>query len=180
MAGHDNFVRLSAEAGETVLLLSLQRGKENTEELLPPEDAVDRKAALTTAKACRAVGGTLEAVGQIVEALVSLEILRAKYASFETRPRLSLTFIFSREHLKHSLALVTKAQDNHLRAVVLALVAAHYFHTAGDHAFKMLQTCEQLAAGLGASPTKNPATDTPIAVGNARLGLWVGRKFLGK
>lgn len=47
-------------------------------------------------------------------------------------------------------------------------------------AFKMLQTCEQLAAGLGASPTKNPATDTPIAVGNARLGLWVGRKFLGK
>lgn len=85
---------------------------------------------------------------------------------------------YSREHLRHSLELATKAQDNHLRAVVLALVAAHYFHTAGDHAFQMLQACEQLAAGLGAPPTKNSSNDA--VTGNAQLGLWVGQKFIGR
>lgn len=85
-----------------------------------------------------------------------------------------------REHLKHSLELATKAQDNHLRAGVLALVAAHYFHTAGDHAYKMLLTCEQLAVGLGAPAAKNSIGATGAATtGNVRLGLWVGQKLLG-
>lgn len=84
-----------------------------------------------------------------------------------------------REYLKKSLTLATQAQDNYLRAVVLALVAAHYFHTAGDHAFKVLQTCEQLAAGLGAPPAKGQGEGS-TSIGHARLGLWVGHKFLGK
>lgn len=49
----------------------------------------------------------------------------------------------------------------------------------------MLQTCEQLAAGLGAPPTKGAsatqnAKSTPVVVGNAPLGLWVGERFLGE
>lgn len=88
--------------------------------------------------------------------------------------------------MKVALGLVTKAQDNHLRALVLALIASQYFHTAGDHALEMLQTCEQLAAGLGAPPNKPAPKEpgqkhaAPVLVGNAPLGLWVGERFLGK
>lgn len=89
----------------------------------------------------------------------------------------------TRAHLKHALSLATRSQDNYLRAIVLALISAHYFHTAGDHALSMLQTCEQLAAGLGAPAKKSTNDDAAapasVAVGNARLGLWVGQKFLG-
>ena len=95
--------------------------------------------------------------------------------------------MFPRQHLKRALELATTAQDNHLRALVLALIAAHYLHTAGDHARTMLQTCEQLAAGLGAPSTKDATTTgangkstQPIVVGNAPLGLWVGERFLGE
>lgn len=87
----------------------------------------------------------------------------------------------NRQRLKNALELASRAQDNHLRAIVLALISAHYFHTAGDHALSMLQACEQLAAGLGAS-VKKPVDGSPAnttAVGNARLGLWVGQKYLG-
>ena len=80
--------------------------------------------------------------------------------------------------MKAALSLATKARDNHLRALILALIASHYFHTAGDHALEMLQTCEQLAAGLGA-PADKSKPDAAVAVGNAPLGLWVGERFLG-
>ena len=92
-----------------------------------------------------------------------------------------------RQHLKQALEIASKSQDNHMRASILALIAAHYLHTAGDHALSMLQTCEQLAAGLGAPPTKGATIPgesgkaaTPIVVGNAPLGLWVGERFLGE
>ncbi|EIM87097.1 uncharacterized protein STEHIDRAFT_167950 [Stereum hirsutum FP-91666 SS1] len=86
------------------------------------------------AEACRGLGGTLEAVGHLVLACLcgTREIIGAK------------------AHLKAALSLATKAQDNHLRALILALVSAHYLHTASEHAQVMLRTCEQLAAGLGA------------------------------
>lgn len=82
----------------------------------------------------------------------------------------------ARQHLKDALELASKAQDNYLRAVVLALVAAHYLHTASEHAFSMLQTCEQLAAGLGAPAAKGNSSEP---TGHLRLGLWVGQKYLG-
>lgn len=83
LAEHDSFVRLSARAGETVLLLSLQSEEEEEEcvDGTSPEPRVDRKEALAVAKTCRGMGGTLEAIGQIIEALASLEILRSKCAA---------------------------------------------------------------------------------------------------
>ena len=57
----------------------------------------------------------------------------------------------------------------------------------------MLETCAQLAAGLGAtakkddtqaasgsSPSKGDRGSSVVSVGNAPLGSWVGQRFLGK
>ncbi|KAF7793576.1 hypothetical protein EIP86_004690 [Pleurotus ostreatoroseus] len=152
LADKGSFVALSAQAGEIVLRAGLAAA-EGTEGC----DAVDSKAAMGVAKACRGMGGTLEAVGQVVEALVSPEIIKAK------------------QHLKQALDIASKSQDNHLRAVVLALISAHYLHTAEAHALGMLKTCEQLAAGLGAPAVKS---STAGPTGSVRLGLWVGQKLL--
>ncbi|KAF4604497.1 hypothetical protein EYR40_003271 [Pleurotus pulmonarius] len=122
----------------------------------------------------RGMGGTLEAIGQIIEACLSKEIIKAK------------------QHLKIALSKATRAQDNHLRALVLALISAHYFHVSADHARTMLVTCDQLAAGLGATSTKSKAVAEGDGrrdqadgskggvsdVGNAPLRLWVGEKFV--
>lgn len=102
----------------------------------------------------------------------------------------------SRTHLRAALNLSTEAQDNHLRALVLTLVAAQYVHTSTEHAQTMLTTAEQLAAGLGAQPkstkdSDNKKTGAPNAsavngrpggdgVGNAYLRLWIGERSLGR
>ena len=80
--------------------------------------------------------------------------------------------------LDHSIC----AHDDYMRMIILARVSAHYFHTSGDHALSMLQSCEQLAAGHGAPSSKEKAAnkDASMMVGNARVGLWVGQKFLGE
>ena len=79
LAESGSFVQLSAKAGELVLRLSLQNAKENVEKLVPEaNDTVDTKEALRFAKACRSMGGSLVAIGRIIEALLSPEILRAK------------------------------------------------------------------------------------------------------
>lgn len=105
-----------------------------------------------------------------------------------------------RTHLNQALKTVSKSQDNHLRALILALISAHYLHTAEDHAQTSLRTCEQLAAGLGAVPKNKPVskpvlkegrtnsmssngsgTDKPLegqGVGNAPLRLWIGERFV--
>ncbi|KAJ6607581.1 hypothetical protein B0H10DRAFT_2439499 [Mycena sp. CBHHK59/15] len=59
-----------------------------------------------------------------------------------------------RVRLKNALTYATVCQDNHLRAVIFALIAAHFVHTEGAQAQTMLATCEQLAAGLGAPGKK--------------------------
>ena len=74
-------MRLSAQAGEAVILLGSESGKENEAESAL-EGHMDRKEAMGIAKACRTMGGTLEAVGQVIEALVSPEILRAKWVVY--------------------------------------------------------------------------------------------------
>ena len=81
-----------------------------------------------------------------------------------------ILLILDRQHLKTSLKMASGAQDNHMRALVLALISAHYVHTAGGHAREILKTCEQLAAGLGASKGE----------GNVALRLWVGERLVGK
>lgn len=75
-------MQTSARAGEIALKVGaraqsvrLGKRKESAEVV---EVEVDVKEAMQVAKACRALGGTLEAVGQVIEALVSNEILKAK------------------------------------------------------------------------------------------------------
>ncbi|OJT13950.1 hypothetical protein TRAPUB_9489 [Trametes pubescens] len=179
-AERGSFVHVAALAGEAAICVGVSRrmsrlgetwreGLSEMDEDWPEEEGVeiDVQGGMEVVKMCRGMGGSLEAVAQVLEASFTPEILKAK------------------QHLKQALELATKAQDNHLRALVLALIAAHYLHTAGDHARTMLQTCEQLAAGLGAPPTKGAGAtqgtkSTPVVVGNAPLGLWVGERFLGE
>ncbi|KAG5719286.1 hypothetical protein E4T56_gene13334 [Termitomyces sp. T112] len=93
-----------------------------------------RKEGEKVAKECEGRGAALRAVGELLKACLAEEILKGK------------------QHLRRALDLATSAQDNHLRALILALSASHYLHTAREHALTMLGTCGQLAAGLGAVP----------------------------
>lgn len=95
---------------------------------------------------------------------------------------------FYRTHLRQGLQLVTQSTDNHLRALIMALIASQYLNTSTEHAEAMLATAEQLAAGLGAQPRapKNQAQDdgkakarTVDGVGNAALRLWIGERSSG-
>ncbi|KIJ38993.1 hypothetical protein M422DRAFT_258145 [Sphaerobolus stellatus SS14] len=161
------FIRVAAQAGEVGLRLGMIREGDRGSGVLGGEL---RAWGGEVARECRELGGTLEAVGRVLEACLTDEILAAK------------------NQLKTSLSITTGALDNHLRALVLALVSAHYIHTATDYAEVMLGTARQLAAGLGAPATKPSPKDRvtqaqdgakePRKVGNARLGLWVGERFL--
>lgn len=76
-----------------------------------------------------------------------------------------------------------------MRLLILCLTAGHYVHTYSEYALKILGTCRQLAAGLGAAPQRPPADDTQatrsqgrpqdkLELGHVRAGLWVGERFL--
>ena len=84
-----------------------------------------------------------------------------------------------RHHLKTALSLMTYTQDNHLRALLLALISTHYMHMASEHAQGMLRTCETLAAWLGAGVARGGDGEDGEGVGNVGLRLWVGERFLG-
>ena len=73
LADKGSFVALSARAGELILRVGL------SETCADSDPAVERKEALVVAKACRGMGGALEPVAHLIEALVSPEILKAKY-----------------------------------------------------------------------------------------------------
>lgn len=162
---------VAARAGEITLLVGLRaraRARAGGQPLTPLAEAEEglvdvEEADLVrlcheVAEECRGLGGAMRAVGEVLEGVLTTEILTAK------------------QHFKDALAYATECQDNHLRALILALIAAHYLHTAGDQAQKMLGTCEQLAAGLGAPGQKGK--ERIDAVGNAPLRLWVGERFL--
>ncbi|KIM82134.1 hypothetical protein PILCRDRAFT_469683 [Piloderma croceum F 1598] len=165
------FVRVCARAGEVALKIGLARAEGGIDE-------ETKEMGKAVALECRGVGvdTTLQAIGRIIEACLSDEILKSK------------------QNLKQSLSLTSLSQDNHLRALLLALISAYYFHTEIEHALGMLGTCEQLAAGLGAGAgggkrgggKENQGRDGMggkggggDAVGNAPLRLWVGERFLG-
>ena len=83
--------------------------------------------------------------------------------------------------MKTAITFTTDSTDNHLRALVLALTSSHFMHTATDYALKMLGTCEQLAAGLGAGALKDAKyTSGADTVGNVPLRLWVAERLFGK
>ncbi|KAI6024335.1 hypothetical protein EDC04DRAFT_279369 [Pisolithus marmoratus] len=95
--------------------------------------------------------------------------------------------IRSKSLLKHALALSSSAGDNHMRALVLAVVGAQYVHTAPEHAMEVLAVCETLGAGMGASEKKPAGAESEqgtskgasiSGTGNAALRLWVGERFL--
>ncbi|KAJ3523314.1 hypothetical protein NMY22_g11498 [Coprinellus aureogranulatus] len=177
----DPWIYASARAGELwVRIGHLRREVANQ----PPED-VDhevvkaleeelRKDAKVVVGMCEGMGSTLGSVASVIKACMAEEFLEAKM------------------HLRDALKLATQSGDNHLRALVLALIASQYLNTSTDHAEAMLATSEQLAAGLGAQPkapkslvqgTQGVSTPTPTqakknldGVGNAALRLWIGER----
>ncbi|KAG8960698.1 hypothetical protein FRC05_006691 [Tulasnella sp. 425] len=146
------FVRLAARVGEVVLRIG--RGDEESEEEM-------QEMTLQVIKECKAHGAQFEPIARILEAILAREIIEIK------------------KSLKSALEQVTRSLDNHLRALILALMANMYLLTASDHAQLMLKTCQQLASGLGAPEDKaNELLNGGSVVGNVPLGLWVGEKFL--
>ncbi|KAG1805584.1 uncharacterized protein BJ212DRAFT_1391745 [Suillus subaureus] len=140
-------------------------------------DAETHALARSAIQRCHGMGGTLEAVGKVVQAAVAGargEIVGAK------------------SHLKSALSLSTLAGENHLRALLLAQVGAQYLHTAPAHAMETLAVCETLGAGMGAKQkdvnggkgkgkekeTENDTDGGNGSIGNAPLRLWVGERFL--
>jgi len=154
LAEAGSFVCVAASVGEIATRIGL-KAQEAEGRGVELDDETMRRGR-EVADVCRGMGSTLEAAGQIIESCMSREIIKAK------------------EYLKEALRLATKAQDNHLRGLLFALISSHYFHTAGEHAATMLEMCEQLAAGLGAGKSKKRLD----SVGNAPLRLWVGERFL--
>ncbi|KAE9409175.1 hypothetical protein BT96DRAFT_970138 [Gymnopus androsaceus JB14] len=207
----DDFVRISARAGRACLRIGLIRDREHLQrekkeeeeeskrkdtrmtrsrgksrERKVDEEAMDvdheavvvdadiddeagrwedvQRMAEEVAEECRGMGGTMWSVGRVIEACLTDEILKSK------------------QHLKSALSFASSAGDNHLRTLILALIASHYFHTSSEDALGMLAMCENLAAGLGAAVKPPPgakgkekSTDT---VGNAPLRTWVGTRSL--
>ncbi|GLB43801.1 hypothetical protein LshimejAT787_1403130 [Lyophyllum shimeji] len=148
----DEWVRAAARAGEVWVRLGMVRRRRDDGDVASEMEEL-RTLAKVVVEECEGLGGTLMAVAEVLRACLGEEFVAAK------------------QHLRRALDLATRAQDNHLRALVLALVAAHYLHTAREHAMAVLGTCGQLAAGLG-------AVRAGAGVGNAPLRLWVGERVV--
>ncbi|KAG2028494.1 hypothetical protein BDR03DRAFT_988411, partial [Suillus americanus] len=183
------YVGAAACAGEALLRIGLraqaQGDGENSKSCVNEDtgsdksdwlDAETHALAVSAIQRCHGMGGTLEAVGKVVQAAVAGargEIVGAK------------------SHLKSALSLSTLAGENHLRALLLAQVGAQYLHTAPAHAMETLAVCETLGAGMGAKPKdvdggkgkgkgkeKDDTDGGDGSIGNAPLRLWVGERFL--
>ncbi|KAF9449730.1 hypothetical protein P691DRAFT_702735 [Macrolepiota fuliginosa MF-IS2] len=170
----DPWINAAARAGELWLRIGLLRQTlptEMSEEQREREMNELRKVGEVVTKDCRGLGGTLEAIAEVLDSCLTKEFVKAK------------------TYLRRALNLSTTSQDNHLRALVLCQIASHYLHTSNQHAEKMLETAESLAAGLGTQPKQSKAqspvkggqslhTNPQDAVGNAHMRLWVGERFL--
>lgn len=93
----------------------------------------------------------------------------------------TLPIVRAKEQLKLGLDSASRAQDNYIRALGVAMCAARYMHTAEAHAGVMLGTVRGLAAGMGAVEVKGKEGESKgeKKVGNAVLGLWVGLRLYG-
>lgn len=170
------FIAAAARAGEVLLRIGLAAVQASPPSAPPAEQANLRLDASTTAlvkdalaRCSSGASAPLPALGELISAaLARSHIIRSK----------SL--------LKHALELLSTAGDNHLRALVLAVIGAQYVYTAPAHAMEVLAVCETLGAGMGANPKKtqeggSSSDEVPNkdGVGNAPLRLWVGERFLG-
>ena len=107
------FVRVAARAGEVALSVGLARGGGGVREgggdgmgmLVDGDGAVagtgldeyTKTMGREVARECQGMGGTLEAVGQVIEACLSDEILKSKYVASSSSP------IFTSPHLQRPL-----------------------------------------------------------------------------
>ena len=103
------FVRVAARAGEVALSVGLARGGGSGGDgmgMLVDGDGAVAETGLDeytktmgrqVARECQGMGGTLEAVGQVIEACLSDEILKSKYVAS------SSSLIFTSPHLQRPL-----------------------------------------------------------------------------
>ncbi|KAF9055616.1 hypothetical protein BJ165DRAFT_1427330 [Panaeolus papilionaceus] len=183
----DSFVYTSALAGEVWLRIGCLCDITDEEKRAEELEAL-KQMSIGVVKMTEGLGGTLQAVGCVIGACLTGEFLEAK------------------AYLRQALNLCTSSQDNHLRPLILSLIAGQYLHTAPQHTEAMLATADQLAAGLGAQPKSSSSSDqtptkanmsntnlTPTpksasdkskrsdlsdGVGNAYLRLWIGERNL--
>ncbi|KAI6135975.1 hypothetical protein F5141DRAFT_1071511 [Pisolithus sp. B1] len=177
------FVAAAARAGEALLRIGLaakQAAPNTTSD--PPSVTDEESHALyldesTVALAEDAIARCSACASAPLPALA--ELLSAALSPSQ--------IIRSKSLLKHALALSGSAGDNHMRALVLAVVGAQYIHTTPEHAMEVLAVCETLGAGMGASEKKPVSADlesgtgkgaSVCGIGNAALRLWVGERFL--
>ncbi|KAF9236547.1 hypothetical protein BU15DRAFT_49857 [Melanogaster broomeanus] len=172
------FIAAAARAGEALLRIGLAAARSFPRSSVPASDGQDThqldthtiaiaKDALVRCSASSSA--PLPALGALISAALSRSHI-----------------IKSKTLLKHALALLGAAGDNHLRALVLAVVGAQYVYTAPAHAMEVLAVCETLGAGMGAHANKPKedeiATVQPLegseTIANAPLRLWVGERFL--
>jgi hypothetical protein len=134
-------------------------------------------------------GENMVIVGRLIAASLSSEIVRTKYVSSYILWKLSESAC--RQNLKSGLDLSCKSRDNSLRLMVLIITAGQYLHTYSEYALTILDTCRQLASGMGAVPAAAPTAEnsqdpnsskepTEYHVGHARAGLWIGDRLSGK
>ncbi|KAG7100224.1 hypothetical protein E1B28_001999 [Marasmius oreades] len=173
----DDFVRLSARAGLVAFRIGIFRtrqmmGQPDSDAMqVDVEDGDDddcsweevERMGLEVVESCKGMGGTLSSIGRVIEACLTDEILKAK------------------QDLRSALNFTSSGGDNHIRALILALIASQFFHTSADDALNMLAMCENLAAGLGAGAGKVAKGEEKKVVddiGNAPLRVWVGERTL--
>lgn len=184
-----SFVDIAATLGRAQLFIGLSAyypsppahgSEESVEKTSMPANVNNDELLAFASRAVRltkGMGGTLEAAGKVIQAATTTEILRAKWG-FVSYLLLFRLILSDRQYLKDGLSKASKSQDNHLRALIMALVSSHYFHTAYDQAEQVLSTCEQLAVGLGA-PTEKVDSNQALTFGNIQLGVWVSERTLG-
>jgi hypothetical protein len=193
----DTWINAAARAGELWLRIGLLRQSLPTkmgEEEREKELNRLRKIGESVTKDCRGLGGTLEAIAEVLDSCLTKEFTTAKYNFLFFVS--SLTDMFrNRTHLRRAMNLATNSGDNHLRALVLSLIASHFLHTSYDYAEQMLKSADSLAASLGSQPkssSKNQdVLNSPVKggdrvhapkaqqVGNVHLRMWIGERCLG-
>ncbi|KAH6896175.1 hypothetical protein BKA70DRAFT_1318603 [Coprinopsis sp. MPI-PUGE-AT-0042] len=170
----DGWIHAAACAGELWVRIGLIRAGTPSDERQFEEQQWHieelKRTSEDVIRACESVGGTLGAIATVLKACLTSEYLKAKIL------------------LRDALNTVTKSTDNHLRALILALIASQYLDTSSEHAEAMLATAEQLAAGLGAQPRPPKGSSGNAGsqgkakggdgVGNAPLRLWIGERSL--
>ncbi|KAH8921729.1 hypothetical protein BT69DRAFT_1335311 [Atractiella rhizophila] len=116
---------------------------------------------------CKTGVAHMKLLGNFLLALINGEIVKAKI------------------HLNEALLYSGSVINNHLRAMILSLLASLFLHTREDQANKMLHSAYFISRSMGCSVP--PVADIlkggsdvvgEEVVGNPACGLWVGEKLL--